>query len=135
AGISFERLLNEGVQGRRVEQGPPLAGDVPALNQALRFAAGNIGRGGLCGQRLSRIAANIGSAGALEIRPRCATCKENDHCRCDACDKATPCAGNGWPVLLTYPPQPTRCDANAAKVEDRGGPFFKSRFTRRTATE
>src|SRR5205823_12891157 len=68
-GIRLERLLDERVERRRMEQRPPLPWDVQALHKALFFAAGDGRRRGLRRQGLRRIAVDGWSGGTFEIRP------------------------------------------------------------------
>ena len=69
-GIVGERLLDESVERLRVEQGPPVGGNVGAADKALRLAAGDARR---CGGRLRRLrgvwSTPEAAAGALKFGP------------------------------------------------------------------
>jgi hypothetical protein len=69
ARVVLQRLLDQGVERRRVKQRPPLARNVQILDEALRLAALHIRRAGLLGQRLWRITGDVRCSRLLEIRP------------------------------------------------------------------
>ena len=81
-GIVAQRALDQGVERRRFEQHPPFLRNVAAFDEPLRPAGRRIGGGGLSGERLARIAGDLGRGGMQEVRPDRAACQEG---RCREC--------------------------------------------------
>src|SRR4029077_13644378 len=74
--VVLQRLLNQGIERRRMKQTPPLARDVQALYETLRGTSRDIGRAGLLRQWLRRIPITVRGRGPLEIRPHRASAKK-----------------------------------------------------------
>ena len=66
-GVIGEGLLNQGIERRRMKQGPPVSGNFGALGKALGFTAGHIGGGDGGRRRLGVVIGDCRWLGALKI--------------------------------------------------------------------
>jgi hypothetical protein len=79
-GVGAQRLLDQAVQLRRLEHPPPLAGDIEALDDALRLAAVDATRHEV-ERPIRQIGLRPGRLGCLEIGPERAAREQAGECR------------------------------------------------------
>ena len=76
ARVGRERFADQRVERLRMEERPPLAGNIEAVREALRLAGRNVRRGGLGRERLGRVARDGRCRGTQEIRAHLAPGKK-----------------------------------------------------------